>query len=185
MQSLHVGFYFVSTCPKTFCYDCVMAEIGPSFWGDNHYKNPPVTDEWIARAEALFGVKLPAEYIELVKIQNGGFLDLAFPTTQVPSWAEDHVPFEEMAGIAFDRDLPSMQNILDTEYMTREWELPPNQILLAGDGHTWVSLDYRGRTEPVVSWLDVEMEEECVLANSFAEFIKALVPISNFEPDDE
>lgn len=154
-----------------------------TFWGSNYYENPPVTDDDIARAEAHFGKKLPAEYIDLIRVQNGGYTqELAFPTTTPTTWAEDHVPFEEMGGIVFG-DVP-MHSIMATDYMTEEWELPPSQILLAGDGHTWISLDYRDGPVPKVTWIDVEGEEELVLADSFGEFLAALVPSSHFNHDD-
>lgn len=92
------------------------------------------------------------------------------------------MPFDEMGGIVFG-DVP-MHSIMATDYMTEEWGLPPSQILLAGDGHTWISLDYRTGPVPKVTWIDVECEEELVLADSFSAFLAALVPSSHFNHDD-
>jgi hypothetical protein len=130
------------------------------FWGANYYNNPPVLDANIAKAEAHFGKRLPKLYLDLIRIQNGGYTQgLAFPTKKPTSWAADHVPFEEMAGIVFRDDLP-MHSIMVTDYMIKGWGLPADQILLAGDGHTWISLDYRKRTIPAIKWIDVECEDE-------------------------
>lgn len=153
-----------------------------SFWGSNYYDNPPVTDEDIAKAEAHFGQKLPAEYLDLIRVQNGGYTQgLAFPTSRPTTWAKDHVPFDEMGGIVFG-DVP-MHSIMATDYLKDEWGLPPNQILLAGDGHTWISLDYRSGPVPKVTWIDVECEEELVLAESFGQFVAGLVPSSQFDQE--
>lgn len=158
--------------------------IEPSaFWGNNHYENPPITDDDVTRAETHFGIKLPPEYIDLIRLQNGGYTQgFAFPTAVPTTWAEDHVPFDEMAGIVFG-DVP-MQSIMATDYMTEEWGLHPRQILLAGDGHTWISLDYRDGPSPKVTWIDVECDEELVLADSFAQFYAGLVPSSQFNHDE-
>ncbi|MEQ1935527.1 MAG: SMI1/KNR4 family protein, partial [Fimbriimonadaceae bacterium] len=112
------------------------------FWGDNYCKHPPLTDEMVAEAERLLGVKLPEAYLALLRIQNGGSTnDFAYPMSVRTSWAPDHVSLSELAGIVLDPDLETCQNIMETEYMTREWELPPHQVLLTGDGHTWITLD--------------------------------------------
>lgn len=155
------------------------------FWGDNSYKNPPFTEALLTLAEQSLGVKLPEEYIDLLRIQNGGFtLDFGFPTTLAPYWSRDHAPLEELAGI--NPDLDNMTpNILATEYMTEEWGLPPRQVLLAGDGRWWVTLDYRGGDTPTVAWIDVEMEQDVTIAGSFAEFFAGLRPVSEFESSED
>ena len=56
--------------------------------------------------------------------------------------------------------------------------MPKGIVLLCGDGHTWVALDYRacGPTgEPPVTWFDNEMEEEILLAPNFQTFLDGLV----------
>ncbi|QGS68785.1 hypothetical protein CV093_10860 [Oceanobacillus sp. 143] len=48
-------------------------------------------------------------------------------------------------------------------------------MLLNGDGHTWVVMDYRGKTkEPSIVYIDVEEEVEFQIARSFSEFIEGL-----------
>ncbi|MFI6483319.1 hypothetical protein ACIBH1_35690 [Nonomuraea sp. NPDC050663] len=53
--------------------------------------------------------------------------------------------------------------------------MPSPSVLLAGDGHTWVALDYR-EGEPCVTWFDVELETELVLAPDFRTFLAGLSP---------
>ena len=37
------------------------------FWGDNLYNSPEWTDEMVSVAEATLGVKLPSDYVELLR----------------------------------------------------------------------------------------------------------------------
>ncbi|EAR10184.1 SMI1/KNR4 family protein [Reinekea blandensis] len=153
-----------------------------NFWGENFYNHPELTDEMLEVAEKKLGVKLPAEYVELLKQQNGGYTtNFVFPTDQENSWAEDHVPLNELFGIVTDEAVETAQNILDTEYMTEEWGLPERQVLLSGAGHWWITLDYRNGGEPTVRWLDVESDETFELASSFKAFMSRLVAESEFE----
>ena len=156
------------------------------FWGTNHYNHPPLTEEMIAVAEKSLDVKLPALLIELLRIQNGGYTaGFAFPMTQRTSWSPDHIPFTELYGIVLDPFNETTQNMMDTGYMTDEWGLPVKQVLLTGEGHWWITLDYRESQIPCVRWIDVECNEEVVVAEDFDTFINRLVPIEKFTPSDE
>jgi hypothetical protein len=131
------------------------------FWGNNYYKHPPLTEKMISDAERKLGVKLPAELIELLKLQNGGYTNgLIYLTTKATSWSDTHVPLEDLNGIVADTGIKTAQNILDTEYMTEEWGLPDKQVLLSGNGHSWITLDYRKGDVPTVAWIDVESDED-------------------------
>lgn len=152
------------------------------FWGANYYKHPPLTNEMVAVAEARLGVSLPPEYIALLRIQNGGYTKgFAFPMTRPTTWAEDHVPVDDLAGIVTDPNHETAMNVLDTACLTEEWGLPPRQVLLTGDGHWWITLDYRKGRVPTVTWIDVECGEDIQVAPSFAAFLEGLVPDSEFD----
>lgn len=154
------------------------------FWRSNYYNHPPLTDEVISVAEHKLGVKLPDEFIKLLKIQNGGYTHgFAFPMNQKTTWAEDHVPLKDLFGIVTDPSITTAQNILDTSYMTEEWGLPEKQVLLSGEGHWWITLDYRNGDIPIVAWIDVDCGENIIIANSFSQFVSGLVPISQYEED--
>lgn len=146
------------------------------FWDDNYYNHPPLTDRMIKIAEKTLGVQLPKLLIELLEIQNGGYTKgFAFPMNERTAWADDHVPLSEMFGIVINKSIKSGQNILDTNYMIREWGLPERQVLLSGDGHWWITLDYREGEGPSVRWIDLECDEDILIAQSFDDFIKGLV----------
>lgn len=146
------------------------------FWDDNYYNHPSLTDEMVAIAQEMFNVKLPELFIELLKIQNGGYTKrFVYPMTVGTTWAENHVPLSVLFGIVPDPTIKTAQNILDTPYMTEEWGLPEKQILLNGEGHWWITLDYRKGDIPSVRWIDVECDQDIHIADNFDVFMKGLV----------
>ena len=146
------------------------------FWSSNYYNNPILTESLITQAESKLGLKLPESYLKLLHIQNGGYTKgFAFPMTVKTSWSENHVPFTELFGIVLDEKSDSAHNIMQSEYLTEEWGLPENQILLTGEGHWWITLDYRNGDVPSVRWIDCESEEDIHIADSFSEFIDGLI----------
>lgn len=147
------------------------------FWDSNFYNHPPLADGMIVIAETTLGVKLPKTLTELLMVQNGGYTKgFVFPMAQKTTWAENHVPLSELFGIVLDENAESAQNIMDTAYMTKEWGLPEKQVLLTGDGHWWITFDYRNGEIPCVKWIDVECSQEIKIADTFDQFIDGLVP---------
>jgi hypothetical protein len=58
-------------------------------------------------------------------------------------------------------------SLLDSAYSVEEWGLPSPRVLLSGDGHCWIALDYRAcgeRGEPSVTWFDVDEGKALPLA---------------------
>jgi SMI1-KNR4 cell-wall len=161
-----------------------MAIAAEKFWRSNHYNHPALTDEMVLVAEQQLGVKLPAEYVALLRIQNGGYTHgFGFPMTQRTTWAKDHVPMNDLAGIVTDPAIRTAQNVLDTAYLTNEWGLPPHQVLISGDGHWWITLDYRKGDVPSVAWIDVECGQDIQIAPTFAAFLEGLKPRAQFSSD--
>ncbi|KAJ0071387.1 SMI1/KNR4 family protein [Bacillus altitudinis] len=144
-----------------------------SFWEideEGYHTLKKINEAEIAKAEKKLGVILPDTYKKLILKQNGGYtVHNAFPTTHSNSWAEDHIQFNHLMGIA------EGEGIMDSAYLIKEWELPEGLVLINGDGHTWVAMDYRKTKEnPAIHYFDVEMEEDFKLADSFDEFIEGL-----------
>lgn len=154
-----------------------------SFWEideEGYHTLKKINAEEIAKAEKKLGVTLPDTYKKLILEQNGGYtVHNAFPTTHSNSWAEDHIQFNHLLGIAED------EGIMDSVYLIKEWELPEGLVLINGDGHTWVAMDYRKTKEnPAIHYFDVEMEEDFKLADSFDEFIEGLYTVE-YAVDEE
>lgn len=155
-----------------------------NFWGENYYNNPTITKKDIEGAEKKLHVKLPEKFIELLKIQNGGYTKNAgflFPMKIKTTWADDHIPLNQLYGIVINKDFDTGHNIMDSEYLIKEWGLPPNQVLITGDGHWWITLDYRKEKIPTIRWIDVECNEDIHVADNFEEFINGLVPYEEYE----
>ncbi|MFL0451381.1 SMI1/KNR4 family protein [Bacillus altitudinis] len=154
-----------------------------SFWEideEGYYTLKKINEAEIAKAEKKLGVTFPNTYKKLILEQNGGYtIHNAFPTTHSNSWAEDHIQFNHLLGIAED------EGIMDSGYLIKEWELPEGLVLINGDGHTWVAMDYRKTKEnPTIHYFDVEMEEDFKLADSFDEFIEGLYT-AKYSVDEE
>ncbi|MET7397061.1 SMI1/KNR4 family protein [Dactylosporangium sp. NPDC005572] len=157
-------------------------EIVASFWHptSTHGRRPPLTDDLVATAECVLGVRLPDDLLRLLRIQNGGGVAEQWDAcpAEVNGYADDHVPFEHLFGLDL-ADRPGALTLLDTPYLVREWELPSPCVLLSGQGHFWVALDYRacGPTGvPSVAWIDNELGHELRLAPDFRAFVERLVP---------
>ncbi|HCO80200.1 MULTISPECIES: SMI1/KNR4 family protein [Bacillus] len=153
------------------------------FWEideEGYYTLKKINEAEIAKAEKKLGVTLPDTYKKLILEQNGGYtIHNAFPTTHSNSWAEDHIQFNHLLGIAED------EGIMDSAYLIKEWELPEGLVLINGDGHTWVAMDYRKTKEnPTIHYFDVEMEEDFKLADSFDKFIEGLYT-AEYSVDEE
>lgn len=154
------------------------------FWSDSpHGVQPPLTDEAVRDAEKVLGVRLPEALLELLRVQNGGVVvdeRSAFPSGPT-SWASDHAPFDSLMGIGAAERTTSL---LDTPYLVGEWGLPSPVVLLTGDGHWWIALDYRTcgpDGEPSVVWLDADDESELALAPDLRTFLAGLVPAESFD----
>jgi hypothetical protein len=147
----------------------------------------PLTPADVVRAESVLGVRLPSEYVELLQVQNGGYISHdfdAFPTTAPTSWADDHVWFRTLAGIGPADSWPS---VTMSAALAAEWGMPGGLVLLGGDGHFWIALDYRDRApvaDPSVVWFDTEVGEDLTLAPSFRAFIEGLRPMESFGVDE-
>ena len=136
----------------------------------------PITPASIKRAETELNVQLPAQFIELLRIKNGGrTAEMVLHAADISIWIDGKYEIDELFGIN-DQDAKEL-GILSTAYLTSEWDLPEKQVLLLGDGHWWITLDYRLNTqEPTVNWIEPDAERDVVIANTFEEFIKKLLP---------
>lgn len=161
-------------------------DLQQSLWdtGSDYGVQPPVTAEVILEAERLLNVTLPGSLLDLLRQQNGGRLTRsrnAFPTSGPTSWSADHVPVDSLLGIGHRE---RMISVLDSPYLIEEWDLPAPVVLVSGDGHCWIGLDYRsgGRHGvPAVTWFDADDHSESTLAPDFQSFVEGLTAADGFE----
>ena len=127
------------------------------------YVQPKLTDEVLAAAEQKIGANLPNEYIELLHIQNGGYIRFT--------------GLDGLSGQIYGIG-PKFPNLMDNlwlvyrEYMTIDLEgLYP----FDGDGHWHLCLDYRrNKGEPQVTWISTESDTEKLIGVSFAKYLDQL-----------
>lgn len=133
----------------------------------DEYELEDLTESTLKKAEDLLGVKLPSSYIKLMQSQNGGHLFRnSFKLNS------EKIQIDHLLGIG----RKSKEGILVTPYMIKEWELPSNLVLISGDGHSWVALDYRQeKSEPSISFIDTEQGIDVQLANNFEDFTGQLI----------
>lgn len=155
------------------------------FWElDGEEDNPPLSDPILAHAQHVLGVRLPQEYVRLLRVRNGGptcyDAGNVYPLKKPTRYAPDArmLSFPEMSGIGpVDREDAARvgaHDILETPAMLVEWGLPAGLVLLSGDGHEWFALDYRYNAQPGVIWIESADLELGRLASSFAEFLRKL-----------
>ncbi|MFA3774991.1 SMI1/KNR4 family protein [Bacillus safensis] len=129
-----------------------------------------IDEKKIREAEARLGVTLPVTYKKLVLEWNGGFtVRNAFPTENPNSWADDHVQFDHLRGIAKD------DGIMNSSQLSDELELPEGLVIISGEEDTWIAMDYRETKEhPPIHYFDLEMGVDFKLADTFDDFIEQL-----------
>lgn len=130
------------------------------------YLQPTLTDEIIKVAESRIGQKLPKEYIELLRIQNGGYIRFTIADT----------PHSQIYGIG-----PYFPSLMEFEWLkeyegTLSYELD-GLIPFDGDGHWNICLDYRrNRIDPEITYIDTESDYERLIAKNFKEYLSLLKP---------
>jgi hypothetical protein len=137
--------------------------------------------------EADLGYRLPAFYVALMRVRNGGVpVNTCFPTTGATGWADDHIAITAICGIGYEK-LWSLCGDLGTQFKLDEGGYPALGVVVAecpSAGHDLVMLDYRAcgpLGEPAVVHIDEENDyHTTLLAPSFEAFVRGLVPESVF-----
>jgi hypothetical protein len=156
------------------------------FWAPTSSLPKALTDGMVRDVQERLGVEIPGELIKLLSIQNGGYTKgFVFPTNQKTSWSHNHVPLDELFGIVSNYFADTVPSISTLSKVSQEWGLPANQVLLCGDGHWFITLDYREKSIPSIAWIDTEMEEDVQIASDFATFFNGLVDSDSFDYEEE
>ncbi|QEC75685.1 SMI1/KNR4 family protein [Mucilaginibacter ginsenosidivorax] len=135
------------------------------------YLQPTLTDEMVKEAENLIGFRLPYEYVNLLKIQNGGYIRYTLKNT----------PHSVIAGIGLN--YPSITDFewfrSYDDYMSFSLE---GLFPFDGDGHWNLCLDYRkNNLEPEITYIDTESDFEELIASNFSCYLNML----EIEVEDE
>jgi len=127
------------------------------------YVQPELNDALIKTAEEKMGVTLPIEYLDLLKVQNGGYIRCSFNET----------PHDVIKGIG-----PHYPSITNFEWLSEYEDLSYDingLFPFDGDGHWNLCLDYRSNKEfPKITYIDTESDYDRVVAQSFQEYLDQL-----------
>ncbi|MEO3743667.1 SMI1/KNR4 family protein [Plantactinospora sp. B5E13] len=154
--------------------------------GTSPWVGPPLTADIVRRAEETLGVRLPRSYLALMYRQNGGILtNNCCPTDFRTSWAAGHFQVDVLMGLGYAEGIDTVSADLISE-----WGYPQVGVVLGvtpAAGPDTVMLDY-SRTgpggEPAVVYVDEDRIPRQV-AESFEEFMAALVPSEVYDDEDE
>lgn len=146
--------------------------LGMDIWKEDEssYTLSRLTNEDINLAEKHFNVKLPKAYINLLKQKNGGELHYNALPISLDRWENDnHIIIDHLLGIKENN------GIMETDYYVKEWEIKRrNIILLSGDGHEWLALDYDKTEEPKVIFIQTDNERIIEIYSSFDKMLENL-----------
>ena len=144
----------------------------PDLWSEVSSEFKPNSLD-IKRVNSFFeksGYSLPDKYIRLLMTQNGGYVErntFRLSTGKVIDY------IERISGIGGHQ----LDTAEDSQYYIKEWGLPSNLVLLSGDGHWWIALDYRKLNsdgEPTITYLEMDLNIDETIAHSFEDFINGL-----------
>jgi hypothetical protein len=127
------------------------------------YIHLDLTEEIIYNAEKKIGYKLPIEFLNLLKVQNGGYIRYTIEGTL----------HHQIYGIG--NNFPSITDVDWTDYDgVVNFELD-GLIPFDGDGHWHICFDYRkNKIEPEITFIDTECDTEKSIAKSFKEYLGLL-----------
>jgi hypothetical protein len=122
-----------------------------------------LTDEAIGSAETEIGYKLPIEYLNLLRKQNGGYIRYSLPENV----------HDMIAGIG--PYFPSLTRF-DWGESQEQVSYPLSGLVpFDGDGHWHLCLDYRKDPRvPAITLADIECDEQTHVASSFADYLGML-----------
>jgi hypothetical protein len=155
-----------------------------STWSDlfdasTYYTGPLLTDAMIASAERVLGYALPASYLQLLRVKNGGVpRRQCFPTSGT-HWSDNHVRIVTVFGIGGSWGIDSEE--FGTRHFIKQAGLPELGIVVGftpAAGHDAIMLDYSDcgpRGQPRIVYVDPEDDLSSVLAPDFETFLRGLV----------
>jgi len=162
-----------------------------NFWDNNEhalreYVSKPITDELISSVEEQLVFKLPASYIQLMKLHNGGIPRNTRYSIGSTVHGQNHIVISGFFGIGRDKK-KSLCGELGSRYMIENFGYPEIGVVICdcpatGDA---VMLDYRpagNDGEPEVVYVDRVNDNKLIkLADNFESFIQGLMKAENTE----
>lgn len=145
---------------------------------DDPNRLPALTDDVLTEVEGRLGVKLPDDYLEALRIQNGGYVEQRdLPITW--NGQDDIALVDSIAGVGLNKGL------IESKALLKEWGVEDDRLIaFAGDGHFFLVFDYREGSEPNIAYIDTDTEQIDILFDTFSQFSEALTTV-DMEVDAE
>lgn len=130
-----------------------------------------------------YGLTLPAEYARFAGTRPRSVV-------MIPDSAAE--PLRDYFGDGFyaiggfaGLDPHESGSVFESERWVAEWGLPKNLVLIEGDGHHWLALDYRQSVRnPKVTLIESDEGNSVMIAETFADFVGMLIPNDRvYDPD--
>ncbi len=147
---------------------------------------PVVTSRLVKSCEKKLGIRFPASLIELLRVQNGGYLNNPEFIVGGKTWNLSSIP-----PISQTRGIEPLASGYPDHLDLAEGNLSRPDLIfpLDGDGHWFIALDYRRSgplNEPAVIYLDIEGKVYTEkIAKTFEEFLKGHQTVDDADPYDE
>lgn len=142
---------------------------------DDPNRLPTLTEDVLKEVETRLGVKLPDDYLDALRTQNGGYIE----QRDLPiKWngQDDIALVDSIMGVGLHKGL------IESKALLTEWGVEDDRLIaFAGDGHFFLAFDYREGATPKIAYIDTDTEEIDVLFDSFSPFSEALTTV-DFEP---
>ena len=155
------------------------------FDSSTYYTSPPLTDAMVAAAEKALGYTLPASYLRLLRVKNGGAPKRQCHPTAGTHWSDNHVRVVTLFGIGGRWGIDSPE--FGTRRMIEQAGYPEIGLIIGWTptaGHDAIMLDYSAcgpQGEPRVIHIDAESGDCAVLAPNFEAFLGGLVDCKQYE----
>jgi hypothetical protein len=124
--------------------------------------------------EKEHGLKIPSQYINYAGTHSPHVIKLpkALSDTNNDYWGDGFYTVGDYLGL----DPNEGRSIFDNGWFVQEWELPEKLVLIEGDGHEWLALDYRDSLiEPRIIVIESEGCSYKVMAKTFNDFMGSLI----------
>ncbi len=155
------------------------------FDSSKHYTGPPLNDAMVTSAERALGYTLPAAYVGLLRVKNGGVPKRKCYPTRGTTWSDNHVQMTVLFGIGGQWGIDSEGH--GSRHMIQEGGFPEIGVIIGWTptaGHDAIVLDYTEcgpQGEPQVTLVDAESGESAFLAPNLEAFLKGLVDCQPYE----
>jgi hypothetical protein len=139
-----------------------------------HTIRHPLRENEVTALEEELGIRLPASFLDLLRIQNGGYVRFDGVLREAGDGAPTLYTVRSIGGISRSHSL-SVNAMAES---AANWEIPQGLVCFDGDGHWWLGLDYREcgpDGEPPVVHIESDDQRTEVVAPNFERFLAGLV----------